>query len=1716
MKIRIIILILSLTLPCGVMWSQLRHITGAEYFWDSDPGVGNGIPLNSSDGSFDEAIETALDSTTDLPSTGPHSFSVRYLDAAGTWGPAFKTIILIDVSTSTQRSITVTQGEYFWDTDPGVGSGIPFLAFDGNYDEAIETIAASTSDLPSVGAHLFGVRVRDAENAWSNAFSTIIEIDEIASELRQIKVNSAEYFWDTDPGVGSGIPFLAFDGNYDEAIETISASSSDLPALGAHLFGVRIRDAENTWSNAFSTVIEIDEIASELRQINVSAAEYFWDLDPGQGSGTPLLAFDGNFDQAIESAVFSSNSLPAIGNHVLNIRMLDAEGTWTAPFSILIEIDEPATALREIKITSAEAFWDVDPGAGSGIPMIAFDGNYDEAIEIAAFSDGTLPSIGAHKFTIRVRDAENQWSPLFSTVIEIDEPYTAQREIKITSGELFWDTDPGQGNGTPIIAFDGNYDEAIESAAYATGTLPSIGNHILSIRFRDAENAWSGTFSTLIEIDEPATAQRQIKVTMAEMFWDADPGQGNAIGMAAFDTNFDEAIEQAILCSGGFPGQGPHKLSVRYRDAENQWSPVFSTVILIDEPTTALRQIQLSAAEYFWGADPGQGNAIPMIVFDGNYNEAIETMTAFEAVSQTPGVKLLSVRIKSADGVWSSPFKTVVQINAPSSTVREVYVAAGEYWFDTDLGPGSGTPVVCMDGNFNEVIEGIIGGAIPSPVTTGIHTLYIRARDPEYGWGPKFGIVVNMDQTLTTFTTSISGPKDLCSGVEQLNQHYYAVAAAGSTYAWSIVGGFILSGQGTPHIVVNWNTGAVHTLTLQQCLSANCQTATYDINLYNATTTTQNITICEGDTYFAGGAFRSEAGVYVDYLQSQFGCDSTVTTILSITEQIVRYTATEICQGQFITLGGAPQTTSGTYLDVYTSAAGCDSLVYTILTVRPTYYNNVVVEICNGQSYFAGGANQTTSGFYTDLFQTIHGCDSLVVTQLVVGNSFHTYYNIDICQGETYFAGGANQSTSGTYVDFIGTTCTEIRTTYLTVRPTYAITQDIELFNGEIYFAGGAWQTEGGTYIDSLQTAFGCDSVITTNISIIPVHNDIQYITICGGESYYAGGGEQTTSGIYVDIITGICTATLTTYLTVNPSYNDTNYVQICTGQTYFAGGAEQNTSGIYIDALTTTLGCDSTITTVLSVINSIDVNQTVHICDGDSLFVGGAWQTESGTYIDETTNGICTEKITTLLIVHPNVINTISVSICEGLTWFAGGAPQSSSGSYIDVYQTTYGCDSTVTTILTVIPPSITPVEAYICEGDQILLGGSYQTEEGVYLDTLTNPASGCDSIIQTTLTFYPNYETNDLVFICQGDSVFVGGAWQTEDLIYTDVLQSVQGCDSIVNTLVQFYPNYHTFVSASVCAGDSLFVGGNWQTTGGDYDDLLVSINGCDSLVTTTLSIITNIDIPEVIDNGDASASCSLPADSYVWTIDGLGCDMIVVETTQQDIFLAPYCVGSEAFVVSVATIIGGCQSAFSEQTTIIIASCSQANDHCAGAVLLQVDGPVLIDSNQCATNSGEQEASCTDDIGRSVWYRFTTNNTHDLTIRVANVVPITSAFNPKMEIFTGNCSSLNEIACQNVGGNNQNEEYYLENPTAGQTYYVRVSGVLVQSGSYQISVVDESVCPGDFDNNGVINVTDLLIFNTNLGCTSNCIVDMDGNGVVNVVDLLIFASVYGTVCP
>jgi hypothetical protein len=61
-----------------------------------------------------------------------------------------------------------------------------------------------------------------------------------------------------------------------------------------------------------------------------------------------------------------------------------------------------------------------------------------------------------------------------------------------------------------------------------------------------------------------------------------------------------------------------------------------------------------------------------------------------------------------------------------------------------------------------------------------------------------------------------------------------------------------------------------------------------------------------------------------------------------------------------------------------------------------------------------------------------------------------------------------------------------------------------------------------------------------------------------------------------------------------------------------------------------------------------------------------------------------------------------------------------------------------------------------------------------------------------------------------------------------------------------------------------------------------------------------------------------------------------------------------------------------------------------------------------------------------------------------------------------------------------------------------------------------VTSATCNGDFNGDGVIDLTDLSTLLAQFGCTSGCSADMDSDGDVDLTDLATLLALYGHTCP
>lgn len=244
------------------------------------------------------------------------------------------------------------------------------------------------------------------------------------------------------------------------------------------------------------------------------------------------------------------------------------------------------------------------------------------------------------------------------------------------------------------------------------------------------------------------------------------------------------------------------------------------------------------------------------------------------------------------------------------------------------------------------------------------------------------------------------------------------------------------------------------------------------LNVTNAT-----LTAFACNAYTINNQTYTASGVYTQMLTNASGCDTLLTINLTIGGSIKTDTVTA-CESY--AWQGQTYLTSGDYTVSFLGAGGCDSILKLHLTIKNKSFKTVDTVLCEGQSY----AGYTVSGTYVNTFPAANGCDSTRTLNLVVKARTYATLNASICEGETYLGYTAGGTYRDTLLNAAG--CDSIRTLHLQVKPKRYTLSNVSICQGQSYPAGGANQTSSGIYKDTLTSLTGCDSIVTTNLTVHP------------------------------------------------------------------------------------------------------------------------------------------------------------------------------------------------------------------------------------------------------------------------------------------------------------------------------------------------------------------------------------------------------------------------------------------------------------------------------------------------------------------------------------------------------------------------------------------------------------------------------------------------------
>ncbi|MCH8317336.1 MAG: hypothetical protein IIA88_02370 [Bacteroidetes bacterium] len=186
-----------------------------------------------------------------------------------------------------------------------------------------------------------------------------------------------------------------------------------------------------------------------------------------------------------------------------------------------------------------------------------------------------------------------------------------------------------------------------------------------------------------------------------------------------------------------------------------------------------------------------------------------------------------------------------------------------------------------------------------------------------------------------------------------------------------------------------------------------------------------------------------------------------------------------------------------------------------------------------------------------------------------------------------------------------------------------------------------------------------------------------------------------------------------------------------------------------------------------------------------------------------------------------------------------------------------------------------------------ELYAGGAFSTAGGISVSSIArwNPGAppSCTSSFTSSATTicegetinFTNTSTGAITYEWQENGTPFSTATDTSRTfgtagIYTiSLIADSVGCSDSSGVIITVNPTYDTTVAAAICQGDSIQLpGGVYADTSGTYYDTLTSVNGCDSIIETILTVNP---LPVISVTPDPGVICTAGTDSVTLTASG-----------------------------------------------------------------------------------------------------------------------------------------------------------------------------------------------------------------------------------------------------
>lgn len=444
-------------------------------------------------------------------------------------------------------------------------------------------------------------------------------------------------------------------------------------------------------------------------------------------------------------------------------------------------------------------------------------------------------------------------------------------------------------------------------------------------------------------------------------------------------------------------------------------------------------------------------------------------------------------------------------------------------------------------------------------------------------------------------------------------------------------------------------------------------------------------------------------------------------------------------------------------LVLISNKSGCIDADTVTIDIKALPRSEKQTSICAGTSIDFYGQEIDAAGKYE---HRLGHCDSLIILDVTLLRRDSTILSHDICVGDSIlvFDTWYDSPTEATLTGKNVYGCDSIVQVSLKVIDTLTSVQSLSFCEGDSIFVQDRWIKIAGTYDYAFTSSRGCDSIATFELVEIPTSSSVNNFSFCQGDSIYVADRWYFDAGSYEAIRTNAmgCDSIINIEISTFPTSSDMRAFSICVGDSIQIHNTWQHQTGTYTETFTNSQGCDSTSVVTLSVAPFLLENDSLSICDGDSIIVNGQMVYTEGLYVDTIdVVGSCQKILTTQVTLMDRVEESMLLTLCPDSSVTVGNLVIDESGTFTIDLTSQAGCDSTLTIVANKLtwpqPPSISinckdeqytatwiPQAPWNIEWSDGSTDTIFRQEEGGTI-TMRSYTDGCDKVFEYDLPPIP-----------------------------------------------------------------------------------------------------------------------------------------------------------------------------------------------------------------------------------------------------------------------------------------------------------------------------------------------------------------------------------------